>query len=107
MSNIEKALATQLSNIEAKTGKSLKQLLQLIGELGDLKHKQKVTHLKESLDLGYGDANTLVHYAKKATEENSGDTTESNNPLDSLYVGKKEHLRPIHDKLLTAINQFL
>ncbi|MFC3094918.1 DUF4287 domain-containing protein [Alteromonas sediminis] len=106
MSIVDKALATQLKNIEAKTHKSIEELVEEVVSLGELKHKQKVDHLKVSLSIGYGDANTLVHYAKKVKEDKEPSTNSVNDPLDNLYINKKAHLRPIHELLDAKLESF-
>jgi hypothetical protein len=108
MADLEKALATQLGNIEKRTGKSLAELTALIKKSGLTKHGELVTMLKSTLGMGHGDANTLVHTALKSDGQSaaaaqglSGDQV-----LDGLYVGPKAALRPIHDKLLAEVRKF-
>ncbi|HZG41719.1 MAG TPA: DUF4287 domain-containing protein [Longimicrobium sp.] len=62
MSNIEQALASQLRNIEAKTGHDLAA----IAASGKQKHGEVRAWLMETYGLGYGDANTLAHPYKAA-----------------------------------------
>jgi hypothetical protein len=102
MADVQKALATQVRNIETRTGKTLEQLIAHIKSSGITKHSEVVAMLKSSLDLGYGDANTLAHLAK-----NAGQAPESlaSDPLDALYTGPKAALRPIHDALLAYLGK--
>ncbi|WP_420432943.1 DUF4287 domain-containing protein [Hyphobacterium sp.] len=103
MSAVDKALATQLANIEAKTGKPLDELKALVLGQDTSKHGEMVRWAKTELGLGHGDANTLVHVARKAAEpavQNSGD------PLDDIYTGAKAHQRPIHSALMDRISEF-
>ena len=107
MADLEKALATQLSNIEKRTGKSLAELAALVKGSGLAKHGELVTMLKSTLGMGHGDANTLVHTVLKSDGQSaaaaqglSGDQV-----LDGLYVGPKAALRPIHDALLVALRK--
>lgn len=108
MADIEKALATQLSNIEKKTGKSLAQLTTAIKKSGLTKHGEIRIWLVETYGLGNGDANTLTHAALKSdgasAAKASGASTDD--LLAEIYNGKKEHLRPIHEKLMKAIAKF-
>lgn len=108
MADIEKALATQLSNIEKKTGKSLAQLTAAIKKSGLTKHGEIRSWLVETYGLGNGDANTLTHTALKSdgasAAKASGASTDD--VLAEIYSGKKEHLRPIHEKLMKAIAKF-
>jgi len=102
MTDVQKALATQLKNIEARTGKTLDQLIAHVRESGLDKHSEIVSMLKSSLGLGHGDANTIAHSAKEAGRTSISPA----DPLDALYVGPKAALRPVHDSLLTHLHQF-
>ncbi len=102
MTDVQKALATQLKNIEARTGKTLDQLIAHVRESGLEKHSEIVSMLKSSLGLGHGDANTIAHSAKEAGTPSISPA----DPLDALYVGPKVALRPVHDSLLTHLLQF-
>lgn len=108
MADLNKAAATQLANIEKRTGKSLVELIELVSSSGLSKHGELVAMLKTTLGMGHGDANALVHAALEskgqsasAAQERSGDQV-----LDELYTGPKAALRPIHDKLLLKIRKF-
>ena len=56
------ALATQLANIEKRTGKTLTQLAGILRGSGLAKHGELRDYLKRELGMGHGDANTLVHH---------------------------------------------
>ncbi len=108
MADLDKAAATQLANIETRTGKSLAQLAKIIEKSGLTKHGELVTMLKTTLGMGHGDANALVHAVKKSAgvaapaPQGGGSAA----VLDGLYTGPKAALRPIHDKLLAAMKKF-
>ena len=103
MSSPEQALATQLRNIEKKTGQDLDALRLAIAGSGKRKHGEVRTWLMETYGLGYGDANTLAHAASsKGTSAASDDA--SADPLADIYTGKKAHLRSIHDAVMAAIH---
>jgi len=108
MSSIERAYATQLANIQKKTGKSMEELTKLILSSGLTKHGEIRRMLMEKLGLGYGDSNSLVHLALKTdgqtAAQEKGLTTDQ--VLDEIYTGPKASLRPIHEKLMSAIAQF-
>ena len=108
MADVNKAVATQISNIEKKTGKTLAQLRAAIAGCGKAKHGEIRAWLMETYGLGHGDANTLTHVAKASDGESAakaaGASTED--VLREIYSGKKEHLRPIHDRLMKAIAGF-
>lgn len=103
MADVEKALATQRANIEKRTGKSLDQLVSMLLATGLSKHGEQVSWLKTELQLGHGDANTLVHFAKGRDKPAA---LSDENPLDPIYAGAKAALRPLHDALLTAMQAF-
>ena len=108
MADMEKALATQLANIEKKTGKSLAQLTTAIKKSGKTKHGEIRDWLKESYGLGHGDANVLTHTALKSDGASKAKAAgaSTGDVLDEIYAGKKAHLRPVHDKLMQAIAKF-
>ena len=102
MSNPEQALATQLRNIQAKTGQDLEALRAAIAGSGRSKHGEVRSWLMETYGLGYGDANTLAHVAAGkgiAPAAEPGDAA----PLDEIYTGRKAHLRPVHDAVMAAV----
>lgn len=108
MSSVEQAYQTQLQNIQKKTGKSLDELAAIVKTSGLTRHGEIREMLQHELGLGYGDANTLVHFVLKsdgerATEEKGLSITDV---LDEIYSGPKSSLRPIHERLMTAIQEF-
>ena len=102
MADVQKALETQIRNIETRTGKTMKQLIALVHGSGLAKHGEIVTMLKTDLGLGHGDANTIAHLAK---QEAQPATNPDADPLDALYVGPKAALRPIHEVLLKQLDK--
>jgi hypothetical protein len=108
MTTMDKATATQLANIEKRTGKSLDDLARVVRGSGLSKHGEIRDMLKRDLGMGHGDANTLVHYvlqsdgasAAAAAGKDAGDV------VDEIYSGAKAPLRPIHDRLMEAISRF-
>jgi hypothetical protein len=108
MSGIDKAVETQLKNIQTKTGKTLDQLYAIIKKSGLAKHGEIRDMLKKDLGMGFGDANTVVHFYMKSTAT-PGAQAKTGSPdaaVDEIYSGAKAHFRPIHDKLMAAINKF-
>ncbi|MBX3083965.1 MAG: DUF4287 domain-containing protein [Anaerolineae bacterium] len=108
MSSIEKATQTQLKNIQTKTGKSLEELSEIARQSGLTKHSELRDMFKQTLGLGHGDANALVHHVLQSdgvrAAQSVNATTED--VVDGIYVGAKATLRPIHDKLMAVINGF-
>jgi len=108
MGSLDQARETQLRNIEAKTGRTLDELRTLIAQSGLAKHGEIRSMLMEKLGLGYGDANSLVHFALASDGQAAAVAAgkSSDQVLDEIYSDKKAPLRPIHDKLMTAISRF-
>ena len=104
MADLDKALATQLANIEKRTGKTLAELTAIVKGSGLAKHGELVAMLKAELGMGHGDANTLVHTALKSDGQSGAQGLSAGAVLDGLYTGPKADLRPIHDKLLAALH---
>jgi hypothetical protein len=103
---MDKALATQLANIQKRTGKSLDELSQLIRSSGLSKHGEIRDMLKRELGLGHGDANTLVHVALKSDGESQAAGKSADDVIGGIYTGAKAHLRPIHDAFMSAVEKF-
>lgn len=108
MADLDSAVATQLANIEKRTGKSLDELAGIIRTSGLSRHGQLVAMLKSDLGMGHGDANMLVHTVMKGGAAGSGaaESRSTGQVLDELYTGPKAELRPIHDRLLAAMRDF-
>ena len=108
MNNIDKALETQLNNIQTKTGKTLAELFTLIRESGLARHGEMRDMLTRDLGLGHGDANTLVHVFRQSDGQPGAQTTSTSpdEALNRIYLGPKAALRPIHDKVMAAITDF-
>lgn len=103
--NIDKATATQLANIEKRTGKTLAQLTKIVTGSGLARHGELVAMLKRDLGMGHGDANTLVHYALTPAGASAA-ATDAAGVLDAIYAGPKAALRPVHDALMAGIGKF-
>jgi hypothetical protein len=107
VSDPDKALATQLANISARTGKSFEELRALLDRTGFEKHGELRDHLKRELGLGHGDANTVVtlHLGAKSAPVAVGAPGEGGveAALATIYAGGKAPLRPLHDAAMAAI----
>lgn len=100
--DLNAAIAKQLENIQKKTAKTLDELFGILTKSGLEKHGQLRDFAKSEFGLGHGDANALaLHFLKKDQV-----ATPTSDPLDELYTGPKEALRPIHDKLMATINGY-
>jgi Domain of unknown function (DUF5655)/Domain of unknown function (DUF4287) len=106
MDALQKARETQLKNIEAKTGKNLEEVRQIIGASGLKKHGEIRSMLMQELGLGHGDANSLVHYALESDGQTAAEAKGLSDDavLDEIYAGKKAGLRPLHDAIMETIN---
>lgn len=104
--DVDKALATQIENIQKKTGKTLAQLEAVLKKSGLSKHGELRDMFKRDLGLGHGDANTLVHTLLKSHGTAAADGKATGDVIDEIYTGPKAALRPIHDRLMKSINGF-
>ena len=106
------ATITQLKNIQAKTGRSITELHAALAASGAVKHGEKRSWLMEHYKLGFGDANTVVHFIDKPLPDLGGGAPpaaaprEAGDPLDAIYAGPKAALRPLHEAVTTAIRGF-
>ncbi len=102
------ATITQLKNIQAKTGKTIAQLHAAVAASGASKHAEKRSWLMVQFKLGYGDANTVVHFIDKPLPDLGGQAAAAppaaaGDPLDAIYTGAKAGLRSLHDAVMAAI----
>lgn len=104
--DLEKAVQTQLNNIQTKTGKTLDELVAWVKATGLTKHGEIRDRLKADLGLGHGDANTLTHYALQSDGASQAANKSEDAVLDEIYSGPKAALRPIHDALMAGIATF-
>ena len=102
MADPQAAVATQLRNIEKKTGRTFAELCRLIADSGLSKVSEQRSLLMETLGLGYGDANMLALQAKAIAAPPPAD----DDPLAALYAGAKAPLRALHERLTAAIATF-
>ncbi len=105
MADAAKALDTMIKNIEAKTGKTMKQFATIIAKSKLTKHGEIRSMLMEKFGLGHGAANAVVHLALKSDGQSAAEAKglSSDQVLDGLYTDKKAHLRPIHDRVLQVL----
>jgi hypothetical protein len=108
MSSLDKAVETQLNNIQSKTGRTLDELSTLVHNSGLTKHGEIRAMLMTEFGLGYGDANALTHYALKSDGERAAEARElaPGDVVAEIYSGAKSGLRPIYDALMAEIVGF-
>jgi hypothetical protein len=106
MSSLDKARQTQLKNIEARTGKTLAELREIIASSGLKKHSELRQMLMERFALGYGDASNLVHFALQSDGQSAAQAADLSidQMLDGIYTGSKAPLRPLHEAAMAAIH---
>ncbi|MGE3474129.1 MAG: DUF5655 domain-containing protein, partial [Vicinamibacterales bacterium] len=82
----------------SKTGQSLDAFAAAIAGSGRTKHGEIRTWLMDTYGLGFGDANTVIHMAKRPAEAPADDDA-----LAAIYAGPKAHLRSVHDAVLAVV----
>lgn len=109
MADPQAATLTQLRNIQARTGKTIAELLAALAASGLGKHGERRAWLMEQFKLGYGDANTVAFFVDKPLPDLSGaapaalPADQGSDPLDALYTGAKAHLRPLHEAVMQLV----
>jgi hypothetical protein len=101
---MDKAIATQLANIEKRTGKTLAELTRVLAASGLSKHGELRDYLKREVGIGHGDANLLVHLALKSDGASAAAEKSTAEVLDEIYTGPKASLRPVHDAVMAIVN---
>jgi len=91
MSAVDKAIQTQLTNIQARTGKSLDELRAVLQQSGLTKHSEIRAMFQRDLGLGYGDANMLAQTLRKMDAEgsNAHQAETPDDVVNALYTGAK------------------
>ena len=101
-SPVDKALQTQLNNIEKNTGKTLAEWYAIVDKSGLSKHGEMVSFLKEKHGFTHGNANTIIHFAKQSQQ---GGPEDPDDLVATQYNGK-EQLKNWFDKLMKEIKAF-
>lgn len=98
----EEMLASMIENLKEKTGKTLEQWQKLAAVTKLDKHGKLVDHLKAEYGIGHGYANLI---AQKSLQP-AGGPAEGDDLIEAQYSGPKAALRPIYDKLVSALQKF-
>jgi hypothetical protein len=106
MNTLDKAVQTQLNNIQKKTGMSLEELSDFVTNSGLVKHGEIREMLMAKLGLSHGDANALVHAVLKSDGTRTAEGKNMDAVLDEIYSGAKSVFRPVHEALLEHMIQF-
>lgn len=105
MSTVDKAIETQLRNLQQRSGKTLAQLHEAVRASGLAKHGEIVAMLKRDFAMGHGDANLVAHSFRGAASPQPAAAASPDAAVDEIYAGKPA-LRPIYDALMQAIGRF-
>ena len=100
MGKLDSAIASQARNIEQATGKSIDEWVALVKASGKERHSEVVAWLKDEHGFTYGNANFVALATKRGT------ATGGDDPLDMMYAGPKQVLRPFHDRVIEAVQGF-
>ncbi|NTV36560.1 MAG: DUF4287 domain-containing protein, partial [Anaerolineaceae bacterium] len=106
MSSLDKAVQTQIDNIQKKTGKTLEEFASIINQSGLTKHGEIRDLIKNTFGLGHGDANALTHALLKSDGQRAAEGKSLEILFDEIYAGPKAGFRPIHEALMEHINKF-
>ena len=115
MADPQAAVQTQLTNVQAKTGKTIAELHAAVAAAGLAKHGEKRSWLMEHFKLGYGDANMVTNFIGKPLPElgagasngkSANEPIAEAEPLDAIYAGAKAPLRPLHDAVMKVVQGF-
>src|SRR5690606_10376264 len=101
-STVDKAMQTQVSNIEKNTGKKLAEWIAIVNKSGLSKHGEMINFLKEKHGFTHGNANMVIHYAKL---DNAGGPEDPDAMIVSQYNGK-DQLKTWYDQLIKEITAF-
>lgn len=102
-SDTDTATQSMISNMPAKTGKSLEQWVAIAKKSKLQKHGQIVKHLKDDHALTHGYANLVAHTLLKSAASTSGES--GDDLIAAQYAGPKADLKPIYDALIAATNK--
>jgi Domain of unknown function (DUF5655)/Domain of unknown function (DUF4287) len=108
MSTVEEGLEAQIRNIEKQYGKPLDEWIEIVRKSGLTKHPEVVAMLKSQYGMSHGSAHRVALKAREADAASMVTAAEAagRDPIDEMYNGKKAGLKPLHDRLMTAINSF-
>lgn len=92
--------AATLANLKAKTGKSLEEWINLLGESGPATEKERTNWLKARHGLG---TNVSAWIAERAAGRDPVAEYDPEALVGTMYSGPKAALRPIYERLLTLV----
>jgi predicted transport protein len=96
----EEGMASLIRNLEAKTGKSMGEWIEIARGSGLGKHKEIVEWLKTNHGLTFGYANQISQRALAAADAPEAGSDEL---VDAQFTGAKAAMRPLYDLLLNQV----
>jgi hypothetical protein len=101
MATVDDAVQSQARNIEQATGRSMDEWVALVKASGKERHSEILVWLKTEHGFSHGNANLVALVAKRGSTAGGGDDL-----VDAMYVGPKERLRPLHDRVIELVRGF-
>jgi Domain of unknown function (DUF5655)/Domain of unknown function (DUF4287) len=102
MATVEEGLKSQIRNIETKHGRSMEQWGALLSERGLSRHGQMMPVLKNEFGISHGNANRIA-LEVLARAGGGARPVPAADPAEQLYGGRKAALRPVHERLMAAV----
>ena len=104
---MEEGLRSQVRNIEARYGRPITAWIELISASGKTKHSEIVAMLKEDHGMAHAAAHRVALVARdQPAGRDAADPKAPFDPVDELYPDRRAALRPIHERLMAAIQAF-
>lgn len=103
MASIDEQIRNQIANIEASSGRSLAEWIEVVRASGLEKHANAVAMLKADHGLGHGNANLIVIKAREAA---AGGAASEDELVEAQYAGRHAGLRPAYEAVVAAVREF-
>lgn len=101
---LDKMLDSMIAGLKEKTGKTLDQWVAIAKKSGKSKHGEIVGWLKKEHKLTHGYASLVVRKTLVGLPRPSAGAGDEF--VDAQYAGDKAALKPVYDKLISAIKAF-
>lgn len=112
MTAVDEALAAQIRNIEASSGKSMAEWTEIVRASGKTKHGEIIAMLKSDYGMTHGNANRVALEARDAMAKEAagagagvGAATRTD-PIAEWFAASKPTVRPIYDRLEATVRGF-
>ena len=96
MATPEEMAATMRDNVLEKTGRAVDDWFGVLDAAGLEKHGEMMKLLKSGHGVTHGFANLIVHDFRSRGSQPA-------DPVAEQYAGKKEHLRPLYDEIMSRV----